>query len=87
MLVGIRLVHITSGVVGLVLVGVVVVLVGSGVVGNVSAGIVRARVIVHVRSVSGGSGTLDAQDADLRGRNSQKGTGQLESPRENIQVN
>lgn len=75
MLVGIGLVHITSGVVRLVLVGVVAVLVGTGVVSDISAGVVGARLIVHVRSVSGS--TLDAEDADLRGRNSEESTSQL----------
>lgn len=77
MLVGVVVVHITSGLVSLVLVGVVVVVVRAGVVSDISAalGVVRARV---VSDISAGVGVVaQADHTELGGGNSQKGTSDL----------
>lgn len=76
MLVGVVVVHITSGLVSLVLVGVVVVLVRARVISDITSavGVVRAGVVVHVLT-AGCSSNLD--HTELGGGDSQKGAGDL----------
>lgn len=81
MLVGVVLVDVFAGVVSNVTVGVGVVTVGSGVIVLVLAGVVGTRVVGHIRASGGVAGHADDADGELggelRGGNSQHGTGNL----------